>query len=84
MLFRSAEPAEEYLGIGQQLTSLTAKVSKLAYLGNAYEVTVRTDIGEFWFPCESYGQLPKVNETIQLAIRVHGVNVLADKDKQVS
>ena len=73
------DPAEEYLGIGQQLTSLAAKVCKLAYLGNAYEVTVRTDIGEFWFPCESYGRLPQVGETIQLAIRAHGVNVLADK-----
>ena len=74
-----ANPAEEYLGIGQQLTSLAAKVCKLAYLGNAYEVTVRTDIGEFWFPCESYGRLPQVGETIQLAVRAHGVNVLADK-----
>ena len=73
------DPAEEYLGIGQQFTSLAAKVCKLAYLGNAYEVTVRTDIGEFWFPCESYGRLPQVGETIQLAVRAHGVNVLAVK-----
>jgi iron(III) transport system ATP-binding protein len=73
------DPAEEYLGIGQQFTSLVANVCKLAYLGNAYEVTVRSDIGEFWFPCESYGRLPQVGETIQLAICAHGVNVLADK-----
>ncbi len=74
-----ADRADEYLGIGQQFASLTAKVCKLAYLGNAYEVTVSTDIGEFWFPCESYGRLPQVGEMIQLAIRAHGVNVLAGK-----
>ena len=74
-----ADRADEYLGIGQQFASLTAKVCKLAYLGNAYEVTVSTDIGEFWFPCDSYGLLPQVGETIQLAIRAHGVNVLAGK-----
>mgnify|MGYP003330103985 CR=1 FL=1 len=74
-----ADRADEYLGIGQQFASLDAKVCKLAYLGNAYEVTVSTDIGEFWFPCESYGRLPQVGETIQLAIRAHGVNVLAGK-----
>ena len=74
-----ADRADEYLGIGQQFASLTAKVCKLAYLGNAYEVTVSTDIGEFWFPCESYGRLPQVGETIKLVIRAHGVNVLAGK-----
>lgn len=70
-------PSHDYLGVDQQFASLSAMVRKLAYVGNAYEVTVTSDLGELWFPCENSGQLPQVGETIQLVVHSQGVNILA-------
>lgn len=72
-----ADEAHDYLGVDQQIACMSATVRKLTYVGNAYEVTVSSDLGELWFPCESYGHMPQVGEKIQLAVHRQGVNILS-------